>query len=77
VSENRRMTDMDLQARCIEFGARYVADMFPDLQDLERRAYLQNAAANGFAAGWRDAMTEVLKDVERMQKTLEKGGEKK
>ena len=62
------MTNMELQAVCIEAGQRYVAEMFPGLEDLERKAWLTNAAAAGFAAGWRAAMDEIVKEIQGLQK---------
>ncbi len=52
--EFKQMTDMDLQAKCLEAASCYLKNMFPDLTDLERKAHIQNAVAAGYSKGWRD-----------------------
>jgi hypothetical protein len=46
-------TDLDLQVLAVEAGREYVQAMWPSLDDVERKAWLQNAAAAGFIRGWR------------------------
>jgi hypothetical protein len=53
------MTDMDLQQKCVEAGAIYVREMFPNLDDVEKRAHLQNAVAAGYSKGWRDKENQL------------------
>lgn len=52
------MTDIELQKRCIEMGVEYVETRYPGYADLSVVALLQNAAAAGYAKGFRDAQLE-------------------
>lgn len=52
------MEDMELQAKCVEAGKKYLELMWPGMEDIEKRAYLQNACAAGYSKGYRDAQAE-------------------
>ena len=44
---------MELQGEAILIGRKYVEDFLPNVKDLEMKAWLQNAAAAGYIAGYR------------------------
>lgn len=62
--EAKQMTDMDLQKKCLDAGAEYLRMMFPDLEDLEKKAHIQNACAAGYSKGYRDAQAEAKTTAE-------------
>jgi len=61
----------DLQKAASDAAKKYVEMMFPNLEDLEKKAWLINAAASGYLKGYRDAMQENERDRAPMPHPIE------
>lgn len=62
--EVKIMTDMNLQARCIAMGSAYVEGRFRESKlDMNTKALIQNAAACGYAKGYRDKELELKEET--------------
>ena len=50
----KKMQDEQLQLKANDAAKKYLDAMFPNLNDLERRAWIFNAVANGYLKGYND-----------------------
>ncbi len=51
--------NLEIEYLATDTARKYLEAMFPNLEDLEKKAWIQNAVAFGYCTGYKDAKSDL------------------